>query len=81
MRRRVRLLSQESRHHIRIIGGLQNNRDEKRVVAESKNSRDRIITTVSVDDWIFNFGPNQFPYQLHFENGRVARIDSLNYGY
>ena len=56
-------------------------REEKRVVAESTNSRDRLITSVSLDDWIFNFGPNQFQYQLLFENGRVARIDSLNYGY
>jgi hypothetical protein len=56
-------------------------REEKRVIAESENSRDRLIKTVAIDDWTFNFGPNQFQYQLLLENGRVARIDSLDYGY
>ena len=56
-------------------------REEKRVEGGTRTTRDRIVTTVSINDWIFNFGPNQFQYQLVLENGRVARIESLNYGY
>jgi hypothetical protein len=39
------------------------------------------ITTVTIDDWTYNFGPQQFQYQVSFENGRVMRIESLDYGY
>lgn len=56
-------------------------RDQKRVEGRLFRSRERIITTVTVDDWIYNFGPHQFQYQVIFENGRVARIVSLEYGY
>ncbi|MHC1697173.1 MAG: DUF2845 domain-containing protein [Geobacteraceae bacterium] len=41
----------------------------------------RAFSTVAIDDWIFNFGPNQFQYQLILKNGRAARIESLDYGY
>lgn len=41
----------------------------------------RIITTVIVDDWTFNFGPDRFQYHLLLKNGRVAEIESLDYGY
>jgi hypothetical protein len=40
-----------------------------------------IVTTVAIDDWTYNFGPSQFQYQVTFENGRVTRIESLDYGY
>jgi len=41
----------------------------------------RWLLLSSIDDWLFNFGPNEFQYQLILENGRVTRIDSLDYGY
>jgi len=56
-------------------------REQKRVEEGAKGARDRTITTISIDDWIYNFGPNQFQYQLILENGKVARIESLGYGY
>jgi hypothetical protein len=56
-------------------------RELKHVEEGVKGSRDRTVTTISIDDWIFNFGPNQFQYQLVLENGKVARIESLGYGY
>ena len=49
-------------------------REETRIVT-------RGISIVTVDEWIYNFGPNEFMYSLRFENGRVARIESLDYGY
>ncbi|MRR55591.1 MAG: DUF2845 domain-containing protein [Deltaproteobacteria bacterium] len=56
-------------------------REEKRYGSGSTYGHGRAYTTVAIDDWIFNFGPNQFQYQLVLENGRVARIESLDYGY
>lgn len=56
-------------------------REEKRFGAASTYGHGRVFTTVAIDDWIFNFGPNQFQYQLVLENGRVAGIESLDYGY
>jgi hypothetical protein len=41
----------------------------------------KTVSTVAIADWIFNFGPNNFQYQLILENGRVASIMSLDYGY
>jgi hypothetical protein len=56
-------------------------RERKDVEEDANDSGRKIVTTVTVDDWIFNFGPNQFQYRLTLENGRVASIDSLDYGY
>ncbi|MBJ6801375.1 DUF2845 domain-containing protein [Geomonas propionica] len=41
----------------------------------------RSITNIIVDNWIFNFGPSEFQYQLELQDGRVSRIQSLDYGY
>ncbi len=54
---------------------------EDRRVAREWQSGGRRLTTVSIDDWIFTFGPNQFQYQVILENGRVVRIESRDYGY
>jgi hypothetical protein len=53
---------------------------EQKIVDEDY-PRSRIITTVIVDDWTFNFGPDRFQYRLLLRNGRVAEIESLDYGY
>ncbi len=42
---------------------------------------DDAVMTNTVDDWIYNFGPNEFMYGIRFENGRVKKIESLDYGY
>ena len=55
---------------------LKNQREEKRVGADKRSS---IIVTI--EEWSYNFGPNAFMYSMRFENGRVERIDSLDYGY
>lgn len=56
-------------------------REQKRVEEGARGSRERFVTTTAIDDWLFNFGPNQFQYQVLLANGRVARIESLGYGY
>jgi hypothetical protein len=59
----------------------RSSREEKRVTEESRSGHARVVTTVSIDDWVFNFGPNEFQYQVILENGKVSRMESLNYGY
>lgn len=40
-----------------------------------------VVTTVTIDDWTYNFGPNEFMHRVLLENGRVTLIESLGYGY
>lgn len=56
-------------------------REQKNTETVSKVTRGRTTTIISIDDWIFNFGPDHFQYQLLLENGRVKHIESLGYGY
>jgi hypothetical protein len=36
---------------------------------------------IVVEIWTYNFGPNQLMERVRIENGIVAQIDSLGYGY
>ena len=54
---------------------------EQKIVEEGTIPGDRIITTIIIDDWTYNFGPNRFQYRILLRNGRVWNIESLNYGY
>jgi len=56
-------------------------RDAKRVTDIDRRGHDKIVTTVAIDDWLYNFGPNRFQYRVILENGFVVRIESLDYGY
>jgi len=38
-------------------------------------------SSIAIDDWTYNFGPNRFQYRVVLENGVVARIESLDKGY
>jgi len=42
---------------------------------------DRAVRFVTVEEWTYNRGPNEFMYLVRFVNGRVARLESLDYGY
>ncbi len=42
---------------------------------------ERTITTIIIDDWTFNFGPDRLQYRVLLRNGKVWQIDSLFYGY
>jgi len=41
----------------------------------------RSYSNVTVDDWTYNFGPQEFMYAVTFRNGRVSKIESLDMGY
>ena len=36
---------------------------------------------VNIDEWFYNFGPNQFIQIFKFENGKLVTIENGNYGY
>lgn len=36
---------------------------------------------IPVEAWVYNFGPNKFMRRVRFENGLVAEIETLGYGY
>lgn len=36
---------------------------------------------VLVEEWVYNFGPNQFMRQVTFANGIVEDVKTLGYGY
>lgn len=46
---------------------------------QSRHGRAHEIVTV--DDWIYNFGPQEFMYEVTFQNGRVTKIESRDQGY
>jgi hypothetical protein len=54
---------------------------EQIIGAEGGYPGERIATTVVIDDWTFNFGPDRFQYRLILRNGRLRKIESLQYGY
>ncbi len=35
---------------------------------------------VVIEDWVYNFGPQQFMQALRFENGRLVEVKDLGYG-
>lgn len=56
-------------------------RDQVEVGGSTKPGVSRTFTRITVDDWTYNFGSNEFMYRVIFENGNVARIESLEWGY
>lgn len=54
---------------------------QRQAITINGNRQYRTIITNDIEDWIFNFGPNQFQYQITLKNGRVKRIQSLGKGY
>ncbi len=41
----------------------------------------RVIVHVVVEEWTYNHGPHRFIDRIRFENGRVMKIKSGDYGY
>jgi|SRR5882757_2755722 hypothetical protein len=36
---------------------------------------------IPVEIWLFNFGPDKLMQQIRFEDGRVVKIETLDFGY
>ena len=47
---------------------------------EKEREDDRTVYVV-VDEWIYNFGPQDWLYSLTFRNGTLKKIRTLGYGY
>ena len=41
----------------------------------------RDFMEVLVESWVYNLGPNKFMRRVRFEDGFVAEIETLGYGY
>ena len=39
------------------------------------------LETMEIEEWTYNFGSTSFMIHLTFENGRLTRIESGEYGY
>lgn len=55
--------------------------DRRQETSTSGSRYGRSYDVTTVDDWTYNFGPQEFMYQLIFHNGRVYRIISRDQGY
>ncbi len=64
-----------TRPRVRIEGP-----DGLRVEREVLNY-DRSYVEIQVEEWTYNFGPRRFMQLVRFENGFVAEIDQLGYGF
>lgn len=42
---------------------------------------DRSVVEIVVEEWTYNFGPHKLMRVVRFENGLVAEITGLSYGY
>lgn len=50
---------------------------EQELILQSPLSRELVI----IEEWQYNFGQNRFIRYLRFENGRLKRIETGDYGY
>ncbi|MFN9708114.1 MAG: DUF2845 domain-containing protein [Burkholderiales bacterium] len=63
----------------------QTSRSESRRVAQRVGTPQQPILLqrevfVQVEEWVYNFGPTQFMQLLVFEEGRLVKIQNLDYG-
>ena len=53
---------------------------EVTVHRRDRKTSERIRTTVTVEEWTYNFGPGGFLYLVTFEDGTVVDIRSAGFG-
>ena len=58
----------------------EDRRDEDRV-EKPDNGNEDIVIRVTVDEWMYNFGPDKFIQVLIFEKGRLQKIIAGEYGW
>jgi Protein of unknown function (DUF2845) len=68
------------------ICGEPESRDARVVyrILHEKNSehpaRDSVYIPILIEEWVYDFGPNRFRQQLHFEEHILRHIQPLGYG-
>ncbi len=45
-----------------------------------RTDEERLVVEVRIDEWLYDLGPGRLVRRLVFENGRLARIDTLGRG-
>jgi len=63
---------------------LKDERSEERfhsLLADRDKIYEERQSYVTLEEWTYNFGPNYFIYFIKFENGRVHKVESGDYGY
>ena len=58
----------------------EDRRKEDRI-KEIEHGKESTIISVTVDEWMYNFGPNRFISILMFENGLLREIKTGDYGW
>lgn len=72
-----RLIYREGRTNPRvIIDGPSGLRVDREV-----SSYERSYVEVAVEEWTYNFGPRRLMQLVRFENGFVAEVEQLGYGF
>jgi hypothetical protein len=72
-----RLIYREGRTRPRVFSNGPNGlRIEREVL-----SYDRSYVEVAVEEWTYNFGPRRLMQLVRFENGFVAEVEQLGYGF
>ena len=51
------------------------------IVIDKLDRHTGLRRTISIDEWMYNFGPTTFIRYLRFENGRLVKIETGGYGY
>ena len=72
-----RLIYREGRTRPRVVLDGPNGLRMDREVA----SYERSYVEVAVEEWTYNFGPRRLMQLVRFENGFVAEVEQLGYGF
>lgn len=67
-------------HSVRSLGTTPENAGKAAPRSCLALVEDKLAVQVDVDVWLYDFGKNRFMQQVHFENGRVVKIEKLGYG-
>ena len=49
--------------------------------ANGQQSQPSVTIAVSVETWLYSFGPTRLMMRVHIEGGTVVQIESVGYGY
>jgi len=55
--------------------------DRREQTRSGGNRYGRTHELITVEDWVYNFGTQEFMYEVTFHNGRVVKIESREHGY
>lgn len=66
--------------HVEYRPGMSNPLEPRPLDSLEPNLPYATVREVTVEEWVYNFGPTQLMSSLIFENGRLIKIRTLGYG-